>query len=120
MEMCVMSPVHFDDEFSFGAKEIDDIWPKRRLPPESHAIKLAVTNDLPQFELGWRQALAHHSPKTLVLLVGFPDAAFSFPDVVTPPRKSRSLRARDLSALPQGEGWRRVCRHGHTPVALGS
>jgi len=64
--MCVMSPVHFDDEFSFGAKEIDDIWPKRRLPPESHAIKLAVTNDLPQFELGWRQALAHHSPKTLV------------------------------------------------------
>jgi hypothetical protein len=28
--------------------------------------------------------------------------------VVTPPRKSQPLRASDLSALPQGEGWESV------------
>src|SRR5258708_12781802 len=32
-------------------------------------------------------------------------AGSSHGEVVTPPRKSLSLRASDLSALPQGEGW---------------
>src|SRR5262249_6596999 len=36
---------------------------------------------------------------------GVATLAVQLGEVVTPPRKSRSLRARDLSALPQGEGW---------------
>ncbi len=52
VETCVMSTVHFDNEPPLRAKEIDNIGPERRLPPESQTIKLAVANDLPQLEFG--------------------------------------------------------------------
>src|SRR5579871_6206367 len=46
-------------------------------------------------------------------------------EVATPPRKSLPLRASDLSALPQAEGWGRVCcqltaRPDSDRISLGS
>jgi hypothetical protein len=64
--MRVMSTIHFDNESPLRAKEIDNVGPERRLPPESQAIKLAVSDDPPQLEFGRRQASAHHSAKMLV------------------------------------------------------
>jgi len=107
--MRVMTTIDLDNEPALRTEEIDNIGPKRRLPAESQAMKLAVANDLPQLEFGRGQALAHHASKMPVFQCDFLMRHRSSPASLPLPENRGRFAPAIYRPSRKGRAGRRVC-----------